>query len=178
MRLEDLNDSLSRLRDWIDNADTKTSVIIAVITLALGFTLPEIKDTKEILLRSGIAAVNIVFLAVWTFYLYNLFFSLYHALHALAPHRDASRVTSVNGRPSVTDFPGIAKLSLEEYIKAVDSTDEEQLRQELIQLCYQFGQGASHKFKHFLMAMWAFRLALIAQIVIFAWITIVLPNGV
>ena len=178
MRLEDLNDALGRLRDWIDNADTKISVLIAIIAIALGFTIFEIKDTKEILHRSGITVVTGVFLGVWLLYLYNLFHALYHALHSLTPHLEAIQLTSIDGRPIVTDFVGIGALSLEEYIAAVRDTDEEQLKRELIRLCYQYGSIAHHKFDHYIKAMFEFRIALAAQVVIFVWLTIVLPSGV
>ena len=178
MRVEDLQDTLGRLRDWIDNADTKTSVLIAVLAILLAFTLPEIKDTKDLLQRSGFTVLNDVFIGVWIVYLTYLFLSLFHALHELTPHEEWLELKTINDRPIVTDFSGIASLSLDEYSAAVRETDEEQLREELIRLCYRYGQSVRHKFQHYLIAMFEFRVALFAQVVIFVWLTIVLPAGV
>jgi len=178
MRLEDLNDALGRIRDWIDNVDTKTSVLVAALAILLGFTLPEINDTKAILHRSGYTAFNMVLLGIWVIYLASLFHAMYHALHELTPHREWLQLNAIEGRPIITDFIGIGRMSFADYDSAVRSAEEEHLRRELIRLCYHYGSNLNHKFEHYIAAMLEFRIALLAQIAIFVWITIVLPSGV
>lgn len=177
MRIEDLTETLNRLRDWIDNADTKTSVLIAILAVFIGFTVQEIRESKEILLRSGLTAGNLVLLGIWIVYLVSVSLSLYHSLHSLTPH-ERVQLSVIDGRPVVTDFPGIGCLTFAEYATAIQQTDEEHLRRELIQLCYNYGLMAYHKFQHYKVAMLAFRIALLAQVALFIWITVVLPGGV
>lgn len=177
METEELGEAAGRLRDWFDNIDTKTSVLIAILTVVLGFTASEIKDTGVILRRSGLTAINMGFLVVWVLYLSCLFRSLYHAVHALSPELE-ERLSRTTDMVNVTDFPSIARLSHEEYLKEVYNTDDEQLKHELIWLCYQYARGVDHKFKHFIKAMRDFRFVIAAQAIIYFWITIVLPSGV
>lgn len=178
MRLEDLNEMLGRLLDWIDNADTKTSVLIAILTLLLAFTPPEIKDTRAVLHTTGSIALKVAFLGLWLVYVYYFFISFYHALHVLSPHPKSLQYIAFEGQPAVTDFISFGTKSLDEYTAAINNTDEESLRQELIRACYAYGLLANHKFQHYMQALFEFRIALLAQIALFAWISIALPGGV
>ncbi len=177
MRLDDLNEALNRTRDWIDNADVKTSILITTLAVALGFTAFEVKDTKEILLGPGGFVMKAALLGIWMVYLFFLLFSLYHSLRAITPHPESLKERLIRGRLPVTDFPSIVRATFEEYTEAVRTTDDEQIRQELTELLYYFSQIASHKFEHFLKAMSAFRFAFAAQVIIFTWISLALPSG-
>lgn len=164
MTSEDFNAVLDRVNNWINNADTKTSILIAVITLIFGISFQFLEKAITRYMQIGNIYIKQLFFSLWLLLFVVLIIALVRAFLILVP-----RLGNEKDELSFSYFCHIAILPEKEYLKKMRKLTKNEISNDLIkQICIN-SKIANTKFKGLrqLTLMLAFCLTLI--IVLLFW---------
>ena len=136
MQLDFYEKKLDRIHGWIENADTKTSIFLALEGGVATFALPYLFNV--------ITICNFGSLIFGGATLFFLFLSIWKSIEAIRPNTAVATESK-----SITFFGDISSQSFEDYKKQVDGCDEEYYKNDLINQCYISSKLCAKKFSNF-----------------------------
>ena len=148
---EDINKILDNVNFWINNSDTKASIILGFLGIFISIIFTNNKILAKIInifnnLFIDISFDDIIYLILFALSIFSLFYGLYKLIKVLVPDlklKDYSQKSPVY-------FGGIASYkSFNEYKEDFKKLDDESFKEELLSQIYINSIICNNKFKNF-----------------------------
>lgn len=165
----DLNANLDRINTWINNADSKANIAIAIELIVVGFALQELKEAKRYFLSPGAPTVRVAFAMLWATFGSTIVYALIQSVLVIYPRLSSGNKET---KPSVTFFVSIASNSEEEFKGQLGRLSREDVNDELASQCYINACIANKKFAYYAEALPALAISAISILIIYVWLAL------
>ena len=165
---EDINENLENVNSWINNCDTKTSIILGVygVIIATLFAKDKLTDKCISILNNVIHNVNfsdVLYILFNTIAIFLFVFGVYKLIKVLIPTLKNSKTAN-----SHFYFGGIASFSSAlEFKQSIKKMSEENILDELLTQLYTNSVICNKKFNNFKYGVFYSLIGLILMIILF-----------
>lgn len=124
---EDAYNTLNIVNEWIRNSDTKTSILMAIITLFSGLLVVKIDDIKSIIDFSSNPFISTMFVIIILAYICSYACVFCFSFMSLYARKNKAK----DNNNSIFFFGTISTLSKEEFIKGTSKIKDEDVLNDL-----------------------------------------------
>ncbi len=160
---EDAYNTLNMINEWIRDSDTKTSILMAIITLFSGLLVVKIDDIKSIIDFSSNPAIGTIFVIIILAYIFSYACVFYFSFMSLYARKNKDK----DNNNSIFFFGTISTLSKEEFIKDTSKIKDEDVLNDLKMQILINSKIANRKYNYFNNSLIATSVLFICVIILF-----------